>query len=372
MGGPRAPRQLTHDERMGRTCVVALLLAGLLLAAPASAGTGSELRGIIQRTEQLRGLKTTHPIAVSTLDARGMRRVVLRELARERQPRADAAWDDVLHLLGVLKKRQSLEAMRRSELTGQVAGLYVPQTGRLYVLGSGGTAPRSVIAHEVTHALQDEHFGIEYDFPPRDRDAELAAQALVEGDATDVQARYVAGFSAGDLIGELARTLGSIPSDSGGGEVPYLQRELVYPYNAGQEFVKALREQGGQRLLDRAFRHPPRTTAAVLDPSRYLAGDPPPRTVALPAQKYALETTFGAEDLIALTGEDGLARSWLGGRIGVGPRGLELRLVARRAASVASALEDVLPAAAAVRFRGQLVCVRIARTKASGHAFSCR
>ena len=158
MGGPRAPRQLTHAERMGRTCVVGLLLAGLLLAAPASAGTGSELRGIIQRTEQLRGLKTTHPIAVSTLDARGMRRVVLRELARERQPRADAAWDDVLHLLGVLKKRQSLEAMRRSELTGQVAGLYVPQTGRLYVLGSGGTAPRSVIAHEVTHALQDEHF----------------------------------------------------------------------------------------------------------------------------------------------------------------------------------------------------------------------
>ena len=89
-----------------------------------------------------------------------MRRVVLRELARERQPRADAAWDDVLHLLGVLKRGQSLEATRRSELTGQVAGLYVPQTGRLYVLGSGGAAPRSVIAHEVTHALQDEHFGI--------------------------------------------------------------------------------------------------------------------------------------------------------------------------------------------------------------------
>jgi hypothetical protein len=360
---------------MGRTRVVALLLAGLLLAVPASAGTGSELRGIIQRTEQLRGLKTTHPIAVSTLDARGMRRVVLHELARERQPRTDAAWDDVLHLLGVLKRGQSLEAMRRSELTGQVAGLYVPQTGRLYVLGSGGAAPRSVIAHEVTHALQDEHFMISrgvFDVRPRDRDAELAAQALVEGDATDVQARYVAGLSAGDLIGELARTLGSIPSVSAGGEVPYLQRELVYPYNAGQEFVKALRERGGQRLLDRAFRHPPRTTAAVLDPSRYMAGDPPPRKVALPAHKYALETTFGAEDLIALTGQDGLARTWLGGRIGVGPRGLELRLVARRAASVASALEHVLPAAAAVGLRGQLVCVRIARTKASGHAFSCR
>jgi hypothetical protein len=360
---------------MGRTRLVALLLAGLLLAAPASAGTGSELRGVIQRSEQLRGLKTTHAIAISTLDARGMRRVVLRELARERRPRTDAAWDDALHLLGVLKRGQSLEAMRRSELTGQVAGLYVPQSGRLYVLGSGGSAPRSVIAHEVTHALQDEHFEISrgaFASHPRDHDAELAAVALVEGDATNVQSRYVAALSPGELIGELARTLGSIPSDSSGDEIPYLQRELVYPYSAGQEFVNALRAQGGQRLLDRAFRHPPRTTAAVLDPARYLAGDPPPRRVGLPPGTYALETTFGAEDLIALTGQDELARSWLGGRIGVGPRGLELRLVARRAASVASALEHVLPAAAAVGFRGQLVCVRIARTKASGHAFSCR
>jgi hypothetical protein len=110
----------------------------------------------------------------------------------------------------------------------------------------------------------------------------------------------------------------------------------------------------------------------VLDPARYIAGDPPPRKVRLPAGSYALETTFGAEDLIALTGQDELAHSWLGGRIGVGPRGLELRLVARRAASVAAALEDVVPAGAAVAFRGQLVCVRITRTKASGHAFSCR
>ena len=62
---------------MGGIRPVALILAGLLLAAPASAGTGSELRGVIQRTEQLRGLGTTRPLAVSTVDAKGMRRVVL-------------------------------------------------------------------------------------------------------------------------------------------------------------------------------------------------------------------------------------------------------------------------------------------------------
>jgi hypothetical protein len=360
---------------MRAKATLALLVAGLLLAAPASAGTGSELRAVIQRAEQLRGLKTTHPLAVATLDAAGMKRVVLRELARERHPRQDAAWNDALHLLGVLERGQSLAQVERSKLTGQVAGLYVPESGRLYVLGAGGSPPRSVIAHEVTHALQDEHFHLTRGpFAPRpaDHDGELAALALVEGDATNVQSRYVATLSPGDLLGELARTLGSIPSDPPGPAVPYVQRELVYPYTAGQEFVRALRQRGGQRLLDRAFRHPPRTTAAVLDPSRYLAGDAPARSVSLPARSYVFETTFGAEDLIALTGRDELARSWLGGRIGVGPRGLDLRLAARGAALVAAALEHVLPGTAAVAFRGQLVCVRVARTEASGQAFSCR
>jgi hypothetical protein len=360
---------------MGRARLLALLCAGLLIAGPASAGTGSELSGVIARAEQLRGLSTTHSLAVSTLDAAHLRRVVVGELEHERRPRTDAAWDDALHLLGVLRRGQSLEEVERRELTGQVAGLYVPRNGRLYVLGGSGSAPRAVVAHEVVHALQDEHFDLTRGaFAPHsgDHDGELAALALIEGDATEVQSRYVAGLSPLELVSELARTLGSIPSGDSVRGVPYLERELIYPYTAGQEFVRALRERGGQRLLDRAFRHPPRSTAAVLDPARYLAGDPPPRRVALPARAFGFTTTFGAEDLVALTGREELARGWLGGRLGVGPGGLDLRLATRGARSVAAALERVLPPSAAVAFRGQLVCVRIPREKASAQGLSCR
>jgi hypothetical protein len=355
--------------------VFALLCAGLALAAPVSAGTGSELSGVIQRAEELRGLRTTHPLAVSTLGAAGIRRIVVRELARERQPRSDGAWDDALHLLGVLHRGQSLAALQQQALSGQVAGLYVPHSGRLYVLGARGSAPRSVIAHEVVHALQDEHFRLTrgaFAPHPRDHDGELAAQALVEGDATEVQSRYVATLSAGDLVRELARTLGSVPEGASKAAPPYLQRQLLYPYTAGEAFVRALRARGGQRLLDRAFRYPPRTSAAVLDPARYLAGDPLPRHVALPAGKYRFSTTFGAEDVAALTGQTRLARGWLGGRLGVGPRGLDLRLATHRAPSVAAVLERVLPRSAAVAFRGQLVCVRIPRRNASAEGLSCR
>jgi hypothetical protein len=360
---------------MGRLRPLGAILAWLVLAIPAAADTGPDVRAVIARAEQLRGLRTTHPLAITTLTAAGMRRVVVGELARQRDARNDAAWNDALHLLGVLKRDQSLAAIERRELTTQVAGLYVPQTGRLYVLGSGGAAPRSVIAHEVTHALQDEHFELTrgaFASHPRDRDAELAAQALAEGDATDVQSRYVAQLSPTALLGELARALGSLPAGGGAGPVAFLQRELLYPYTAGEAFVRTLRARGGQRLLDRAFRHPPRTTAAVLDPARYLAGDPPARLVRLPHLPYVLATTLGAEDLVALTGQDALAHGWLGGRLGVGARGLELRVATRGAPAVAAALREVLPARATVASHGQLVCVGIARTNASVQAVSCR
>jgi hypothetical protein len=358
-------------------CVLVVAL-GLLVpagaAAPAARG-GDEVQGVIRKVEDLRGLRTVRPIAVSTLDAAALRGVVGRLLDREREAESDAAWDDALHLLGVLRPGQSLEQVERRALTGQVAGLYVPRTRRLYVLGSGGTAPRAVVAHEVVHALQDEHFDLRrgpFAPRPRDHDGELAAQALVEGDATEVQTRYIATLSPLDLIGELGRTVRAVPGTAVDGTAPFLERQLLFPYTAGREFVRALRARGGQRLLDRAFRNPPRTTAAVLDPARYLAGDPPPQAVRLPAGSYRFATSFGAEDLAALTGKRSLAHTWLGGRMGVGRAGLDLRLATRGAAQVEAALRRALPASAAVAFRGRLVCVRIARDKSSVPGPSCR
>jgi hypothetical protein len=360
---------------MGRTRLLVPLLAVLAAAAPAGAGTGSALSGVIARAEQLRGLRTTHPLAVSTVTAAGMRRVVSRELAHEHDPRSDAAWDDALHLLGVLSPGQTLAQVQRRQLIGQVAGVYVPRSGRLYVLGAGGNPPRSVIAHEVVHALQDEHFDLTHGAfapHPADHDGEIAALALVEGDATDVQSRYVATLSAGDLVGELARTLGAVPNGATAETPRYLERELLFSYTAGQSFVRALRARGGRRLLDRAFAHPPRTSAAVLDPARFIAGDPPPRAVPLPAGTFTFTSTFGAEDVAALTGQDALAKGWLGGRLGLSRRGLDLRLATRAATDVAAALRRVLPRAAQIAVNGRLVCVQIVRRSASVQALRCR
>ena len=117
------------------------LLAGLLLAAPAAPGTGSDIRAVIARAEQLRGLRRRIRSRSRRSTPQGCAASCCASWRASGDPRSDAAWDDALHLLGVLKAGQSLAQVERGKLTGPGRGLYVPATGRLYVLGSP-EAPR--------------------------------------------------------------------------------------------------------------------------------------------------------------------------------------------------------------------------------------
>jgi hypothetical protein len=251
-----------------------------------------------------------------------MAAVVARILRRDPDPTVGPGFDAALHALGVLRRGQRLGAVVRQSLTQGVAGLYDPATRRLYVVGADGGAPASVIVHEATHALQDQAFDLRravFGARPADADGALAAHAVIEGDATDVQQRYL---TSEGVLGALGEGLAALQQLHEAGDVslpPFLEREQTFPYLAGAAFVGALRARGGEALVGRALRAPPRTTAAILDPPRYLAGDPPAVRVSAPAVprggRRLVDTTFGAEDLVALTGDSALARRWRGGRL---------------------------------------------------------
>jgi hypothetical protein len=278
--------------------------------------------GLVAAAEDLRGLRRRRPLAVRVVDRRGMAAVVARILRRDPDPTVGPGFDAALHALGVLHRGQRLAAVVRRSLTQGVAGLYDPATRRLYVVGADGGAPASVIVHEATHALQDQAFDLRravFGARPADADGALAAHAVVEGDATDVQQRYL--LQAG-VLGALGEGLAALQQLRAAGDVslpPFLEREQTFPYLAGAAFVGALRARGGDALVGRALRTPPRTTAAILDPARYLGGDPPAVRVAVPSVprggRRLVDTTFGAEDLLALTGDKSLAARWRGGRL---------------------------------------------------------
>ncbi len=173
-------------------------------------------------------------------------------------------------------------AARRSQAEG-VVGLYEHGSRTLLVRGSAATPfVREVLVHELTHALQDQWFGI--DRPQLGDVTDERAQAfaaLVEGDAVRIEDEYVGSLPASQ------RTRARLERDAAtgvGGETPAaLAAILRFPYGAGATFVRALATVRGQAGVDAAFRTPPTTSAEILEPQRFLGGTAPPLHVATPA-----------------------------------------------------------------------------------------
>ena len=157
----------------------------------------------------------------------------------------------------------------------------------LYVRqGLPETALTGVLVHEMSHALQDQHFGMETD--EEDEDVALAHKALYEGDAMVVREAFAASRAhvplrpfldrSVDLVrsvppASLARALGAPPELF---RASRLRRaEMLFAYLAGLAFVDALHQEGGFAAVDGAFRRLPTSTQQVLHPSKYLANDSP-------------------------------------------------------------------------------------------------
>jgi hypothetical protein len=165
-----------------------------------------------------------------------------------------------------------------------VAGFYDPQTGELVVRQAGdelSVNDRIVLAHELDHALTDQALDLPLpdDLRAGREDADLAATALVEGDATLLMQRYAATLSFEDQLGALDPTalLDAIQAETDLAELPpYLQSELRFPYEAGLSYVCELYAAGGWEAVNGAYRDPPESSLEILSPE---PAPPPPEVV---------------------------------------------------------------------------------------------
>jgi hypothetical protein len=231
--------------------------------------------------EQHRGLSFKSHVPVTLLDDAAFRQRLLgKQSAADNQAITTTSRDLVaLHLID---RTVDLSTASRDLLGAGVSGFYEPKTKSLVVRGVAATPyVRMVLVHELTHALQDQWFGI--DRPELDRaddERSVAFQTVVEGDAVRIENEYHDSMSAEDqaeAAQEEAGQGGGIP-----GDVPRVLVQLIaFPYVIGPEFMSQLDRIGGQAKVDDAFLHPPVSTAEELDLTRYLEHDLP-RTVARP------------------------------------------------------------------------------------------
>lgn len=233
--------------------------------------------------EQHRGLAFKSEVPVTLLDDTAFRQRLLDKTSSARTPSQQlAVVSKELKALHLIDQSVDLGSATDALLGAGVSGFYDPKSKSLVVRGVAATPyVRQVLVHELTHAVQDQWFGIARPALDAANDEQAAAfQAVYEGDAVRIEDEYHNAMTAAE------QRQADQESQSQGGGLPagtpqVLLELLSFPYVVGPEFVRTLSSIGGQARVDAAFTHPPTTTAELIDVQRYLSGGRP-RTVAAP------------------------------------------------------------------------------------------
>jgi hypothetical protein len=348
-----ARRPGRHRRRWRRQLAALLPGAALCLAAAAAPALAPLPRSLERRMAELvktaehyRGLQMERRVPWGLVSEAELRRQVVADFREDLPPARVAAVEESLKAFGLIPESMDLAAYYPSLLTSQIAGFYdahrkvlavVAHQGSL--LGRQATAQfgaklvrrmeDGLLVHELTHALQDQHFDLNHlDDPDPLSDGGVGKLALVEGDASLVMLDDLVQVpleqlpQAGDL---LTRMLGSLGGDSpGGGNLPgeremaeaprWFRDTLLFSYAQGAAFCLEVRRHGGQQLLDYAFAaDPPRSSEQILHPEKWFGrrDDPvvilwPDLTAALPGAAKVGEGQLGEEGIrILLTGATG-------------------------------------------------------------------
>lgn len=201
----------------------------------------------------------------------------------------------VLKKFGLLPRDFNLHNFLIQLLKEQVAGYYDVKTKSMYLLDwLSADAQKPVLAHELTHALQDQSFDLKtWESPKAPKGSDKEEFSYDEDEASTARSAVAEGQGMVTLVDYMLKDTGHTLADSpqvanmmraamtSNSEFPLLQKaplmireSLVFPYGDGLAFEAALLEKGKDTAFSGAFRRPPQDTHEVLDVSAYLSSRP--------------------------------------------------------------------------------------------------
>ena len=257
---------------------------------------------VARDVERVRELDFDRLPRVRLVSIEQVARETLRELDHNVPRRRQEIEERLMVMLGLLPPDVRLRELLGEALSQEVAGYYVPRTGTLsLVRGAGldGLLAEVALAHELTHALEDQRFGLESQENVFMRDRQVAEVALREGTATVAMVDYVA-VSRGlgeALAGEARSTaleqIGNVALPESSDLPRYVRESLLFPYVAGARFVDRIEGQGGWEAVNRAFgEDPPASTEQIIHPRKYGANESP---IRVPLRGVRADLPVGAE-----------------------------------------------------------------------------
>jgi len=241
-------------------------------------------------------LPIKHPVKRELAGREQVRKFVLTHMQEDKDAQRLQRSEASMKKFGLLPQDFDLRKFLLDLLEDQVAGYYDPKTKTVYLLDwVAPEAQRPVLAHELTHALQDQNFGLDKWLKVRDDDQrgnpdnldagpdeeQAARQAVSEGQGMAVMMDYVlapSGQSLADMpaVGEIFKqnTLDRAGDSPIFATAPlYLREMVVFPYTYGLSFLSDLLTRGGKDMaFAGAFKNPPRDTREIMQPDSYLDG----------------------------------------------------------------------------------------------------
>jgi len=249
---------------------------------------------VLKETSELRELSIMRPVKSGAQSRAEIERTIIKNLDSDTTPAEMHATEALLHVFGLAPNDFEYRPFLIKLLTEQVAGYYDPKAQEFYLadwIELEGQKP--VMAHELTHALQDQHFNLKRfeKWPKGDSDAELAAHALIEGDATLAMTLYMAKHPLVALA--FIKSLGSQENATEQFKrAPRALREsLLFPYESGSTWATAVYRRGGWDMVSKAFTKLPQSTEQIMHPDKYFAYEAPVKLI-LPDLKLQLGPTW--------------------------------------------------------------------------------
>jgi len=340
-------------------------------ATPIPSGDLAALyREIEDQVAELRELPAKERLEPSVLSQDEVRERIREQFEKDNPADEIAIAEETLKALNLLPADADLGELYVDLLGSQVAGFYDPETKEMVVVsksGQVGATEKVTFAHEFTHALQDQAFGldgIDVDAVGQG-DRSLGRLGLVEGDASLAMTLWLSKHLGPEDLQELLKVDPEAQAQLEA--MPTILREtLLFPYQQGLVFVNGIWARGGWEAVDRAYGRLPDSTEQILHPEKYEAREKPVE-VALDAVDLAAamgdgwsgtpEDTLGEFQLSVWLRENGAkaldasaaAAGWGGDRLAYlrGPDGAHA-LVLRTAWDTAADADEFVTAAGTV------------------------
>lgn len=251
----------------------------------------------------LRGLPFKHTVKRDVTPREKIRDYLQKELEEEMTPEERRAEELTLKALGLIPSSMDYMETMLKVYTEEIGAFYDPRTDTMHLILEEGPGrkpglleallgrkagfdkdeTRMVIAHELTHALADQHYDLDVLMKSfkNDDDRELALATLIEGEATlvmmgammDDWSGQATAMLPAEQLGRTFTLLAPLLRVAGGQSMrsapPIIGESMLFPYLRGLVFCAKLTNEGGWKALDEAYAKPPLSTEQILHPEKY-------------------------------------------------------------------------------------------------------